>query len=140
VAGLSQDVRALLALLRDRNQCAVYTVMLAEPLPDQETRRLLQELDTLQLAPAAIFVNRVHFSSAHGATCARCASARRWQQATLAKLAAAAKQRMIYVVPDYEEEISGESGLRKLTRQLWQLNPPKGQQRVGTSRRATPGR
>ena len=140
VAGLAQDVRSLLKLLRDRKQCAVYAVMLAEPLPDQETRRLLQELDALQLAPAAIFVNRVHFSSAHRARCARCESAAKWQHATLAKLADVAKQRTIYVVPDYPEEISGASGLRKLTKQLWQLSPPKNQPRARASRRVARGR
>jgi arsenite-transporting ATPase len=122
VAGLAQDVRGLLGLLRDREQCAVFPVMLAEPLPDQETRRLLAELDGLQLRPAAIFVNRVHFSSSNARKCAWCDTAAKWQHATLAKLGRASGKQTIYAVRDFAEEISGEDGLRKLTSELWQLS------------------
>jgi anion-transporting ArsA/GET3 family ATPase len=140
VAGLSQDVRGLLELLRDRKQCAVFTVMLAEPLPDQETGRLLAELEEMRLAPAAIFVNRVHFSSANGRKCRRCDTAARWQQATLAKLQSAAEKHVIYVARDFAEEISGESGLHKLTSELWQLGVPKKRPSPSAKRRAGAGR
>ena len=50
IAKLSQRVRELSSILRDNKRCQIVTVTLAEPLPDYETRRLLEALRELQSA------------------------------------------------------------------------------------------
>ena len=59
VATLSQNVRELAAILRDRKRCRLAVVTLPEPLPDYETQRLLQGLKELNAPLGAVFVNRV---------------------------------------------------------------------------------
>src|SRR6202008_1796190 len=44
IAGIGQRVRHLVAMLRDVRRSQVWPVMLAEPLPDRETGRLLRQL------------------------------------------------------------------------------------------------
>ena len=48
VATLSQNVRELASILRDSKRCRLVVVTLPEPLPDYETRRLLQGLRELE--------------------------------------------------------------------------------------------
>lgn len=74
VASISQRARELAQLLKDRKRASVFVVMLAEPLPDRQTGRLLASLDDLGLKPTAIFVNRL-LPNQNG-KCPRCRLAR----------------------------------------------------------------
>ena len=116
IASLGQRVRDLLSRLHERAQ--VWAVMLAEPLPDRETGRLLQDLEGLGIRPTALFVNRV-LSAAELGSCRRCRRAHTWQMATLAGLRR--RGRSIYVVRDFGREIAGAPALQSFTKELWRL-------------------
>ncbi len=116
VASISQRARELAQLLKDRKRASVFVVMLAEPLPDRQTGRLLASLDDLELKPAAIFVNRL-LPNQNG-KCPRCRLAREWQLATLSRLSS---ERKYFAVPDFSGQISGDDGLQRLTKRLRQI-------------------
>jgi anion-transporting ArsA/GET3 family ATPase len=116
IAGISQRVRQLAAMLKDSKQSGLTVVMLPEPLPDRETGRLLRELRAMSAPSPSIFVNRVLFDSP--ASCKRCQLARRWQLFTLARLRPKAR---LFLVRDFRKELAGRSGLQSLTRELWHL-------------------
>lgn len=116
VASISQRARELAQLLKDQKRASVFVVMLAEPLPDRQTGRLLGSLRELGLRPAAIFVNRL-LPDQNG-KCPRCRLAREWQVATLSRLGFDGRE---YAVPDFLGQISGKSGLRRLTEHLWEI-------------------
>jgi len=89
---------------------------LAETLPDRETRRLLAALEEMKAPVAGVFVNRV-LMDAKG--CKRCTQRQMWQWQTLAKIR---KWKVpVMVVPEYEAEIAGKSGLARMTKSLWRL-------------------
>ena len=120
VASIAQRARELVAMLKDRERSRIFVVMLAEPMPDRETQRLLRDLKELGLHPNAIFINRVLFP--HDIKhCHRCNLAYRWQLATLATQAVTWKG-LRYVIRELPSEISGKRGLETLTRELWQLD------------------
>ena len=100
---------------------AVYGVMLAEPLPDRETERLLHELGKLHMSPEALFVNRV-LSPDEAEKCARCRST----AASQARLLSGLKQRLsvksVYVIPAFEHGPAGRRGLREITGKLWRFS------------------
>ena len=118
IASISQRVRQLAAMLKDRKQSQLTVVMLPEPLPDRETGRLLRELKAMSTPPPSIFVNRVLFDPP--ASCKRCQLARRWQLFTIARLRL---KTPLYLVRDFRKELAGRSGLQSLTRELWHLEP-----------------
>ncbi|HVH86953.1 MAG TPA: ArsA family ATPase [Terriglobales bacterium] len=118
VASISQRARDLAALLKDRKRASVFVAMLAEPLPDRQTGRLLSSLKDLGLRPSAIFVNRI-LPSQTNAKCPRCSLAREWQLATLSEIKSSALR--CYAVPDFSGQIAGASGLKRLTKQLWEI-------------------
>ncbi len=116
IATLSQRVRELAATLGDPRRSRLWIVMLAEPLPDHETRRLLSALQEMKTSIAGIFVNRVLLGAE---SCARCKRKQSWQKATLARVR---KLRLpILIVPEFDKEIAGKRGLEQLTKTLWQL-------------------
>lgn len=117
IARISQRVRSLAAMLKDRRQSRLWPVMLAEPLPDRQTERLLAEIKTLGAHAGPLFVNRVLFAE-DAKRCPRCHVARRWQLATLQQLTS--KKRPFYVVRNFTREIAGAIALQSFTRQLWQ--------------------
>ncbi|MBI2677185.1 MAG: ArsA family ATPase [Candidatus Koribacter versatilis] len=120
VATIGQRVRELAQILRDPKRARLWVVMLAEPLPDRETRRLLAALEELKVAPAAIFVNRVLFpEDVQG--CRRGESARAWQLATLARMRTLGKAAELFVVRDFGREIQGKQALASFTRELWRM-------------------
>jgi arsenite-transporting ATPase len=120
VATIGQRVREFAQLLRDPKRARLWVVMLAEPLPDRETRRLLAALEELKIAPAAIFVNRVLFpEDVEG--CRRSETARAWQLATLARMRTLSKGTEVFVVRDFGHEIHGKKALASFTRELWRL-------------------
>ncbi|MCI0350257.1 MAG: hypothetical protein L0Z53_12605, partial [Acidobacteriales bacterium] len=118
IARISQRVRSLAAMLKDGKRSRLWPVMLAEPLPDRQTERLLAALKALGAQPGPIFVNRVLFPE-DATGCRRCQVARCWQLTTLQRLGRS--RRPFYVVRNFPREIAGAGALQSLTRQLWQL-------------------
>jgi arsenite/tail-anchored protein-transporting ATPase len=98
---------------------AVFAVMLPEPLPDRETERLLHELRTLQIVPKAVFVNRV--VQPKGRACAWCSNVAEWQSRVLNGLKHKLQVKTVYAIPAFEDGPAGKSGLREITRKIWQL-------------------
>ncbi len=119
IAEMGQRVRELRQLLKDSARTQIWTVMLAEPLPDRETERLLHQLSDLDLPLGLMVVNRVLFRE-DVKNCDRCQRARRWQLATLARVGRR-RGRDIYVMRNFPSEIVGRRGLQSLTRQIWCL-------------------
>jgi arsenite/tail-anchored protein-transporting ATPase len=120
VATLSHRVRELASRLKDVRSSQVIPVMLAEPLPDRETIRLLHSLDDLGVPTSVLFVNRVLFRD-DACRCRRCADARQWQMATLSELRRRHREKQIYVVRDRAREIAGGAALESLIGELWQI-------------------
>jgi arsenite-transporting ATPase len=120
IATVGQRARELLARLKDPRQALLVPVMLAEPMPDRETERLLAAIDEIGAHAAPLFVNRVLFPEQTG-RCPRCARAARWQQATLAAVARRRRGGALFVVPDFGREIAGNKDLEGFTRKLWRI-------------------
>jgi arsenite-transporting ATPase len=118
IAKLSQRVRELSSILRDGKRCQVVTVTLAEPLPDYETRRLLESLGELRVLLGAVFVNRVLMD---GKGCRRCRLVREWQEASLSSLRKQLGGSEVYVVLEASRPIAGAKALEQFTRKLWRL-------------------
>jgi arsenite-transporting ATPase len=116
IATVSQRVRELAATLSDPKRSCLWVVMLAEPLPDRETRRLLDALREMNAPVPGVFVNRVLMVTGN---CTRCNRASSWQKQTLAKIRE--WNVPVYVVPEFSEEIAGKNGLQRLTKKLWRL-------------------
>jgi anion-transporting ArsA/GET3 family ATPase len=122
IATISQRVRELAKMLLDRKRSQVWPVMLAEPLPDRETARLLEAMKELGAEAGAIFVNRLVFAEDAG-DCPRCTLARAWQLNTLHGTGRRLKigRRKIYVIRNLAHEIAGKKALKEFTQELWQL-------------------
>jgi anion-transporting ArsA/GET3 family ATPase len=118
IATLAQNVRELASILRDGERCRLLVVTLPEPLPDYETRRLLQALRELQAPLGAVFVNRVLVDSGR---CARCTLAAQWQAASLASLRRQVKGAEIFIAREFDTPIAGAKGLQQFTRELWRM-------------------
>lgn len=120
VAKLGKNIRDLLGLLENSKHTCIYSVMLAEPLPDRETDRLMTELCNLKMTAGRLFVNRLLLpGDTRG--CRRCRRASLWQMATLANLSRKYSGMDLYLVRDFPFEIIGKSGLRVLTGELWRV-------------------
>ena len=119
VASISQRARELTALLKNKKSANVFVVMLPEPLPDRQTERLLESLRELKLTPTAVFVNRI-LTEKESRNCPRCELTRRWQLATVSR--PRADNLVHYGVPNFAGQISELSGLKKLTKRLWQIH------------------
>ncbi len=122
LAELGQRVRKLLEIVRDPKQSRTWAVMLAEPVPDRQTQRLLAALDDLGMAVDSLFINRVLMQESH---CKRCARAREWQLVTLQGLERKYGRHRAYVVREFPAEIAGAAALRRFTGELWQIQNPK---------------
>jgi arsenite/tail-anchored protein-transporting ATPase len=120
IAEFEVRARELSRAMRAPERVTSYSVMLAEPLPDRETERLVSELRRLGLKPKAMFVNRVLVHEPPG-SCARCHRAAQWQAHTLARLAERFPGLAIYVNKNFDREIAGKRGLGALTGELWRL-------------------
>jgi arsenite-transporting ATPase len=123
VAQLGARIRELLKRVQDGNESRAYAVMLAEPVPDAETRRLLAALKEVPISVGALFVNRVLIEP--DASCKRCTTASRWQHAMLARLEKAKLAEKVFVVPEFETEVSGKEALAEFTQSLWRLGQSK---------------
>ncbi len=123
LAELGQRVRKLLEVMRDRKQSRVWAVMLAEPVPDRQTQRLLAALKDLSLTVDSVFVNRILVDGE--LACKHCSRARRWQMATLHGLRRKYGNHRIYIMRDFPEEIAGAEALKEFTAELWQIRRDK---------------
>jgi arsenite/tail-anchored protein-transporting ATPase len=121
MAELELHARELSEALKNSKQARIFSVMLAEPLPDRETERLIGELEEMGLSTPAIFVNRMIFAQDAG-NCPRCRSAIAWQESVLADLQRRYPDKEIFVVRNFAGEIAGRRGLQALTSELWRLN------------------
>lgn len=119
IAEIGQRVRALAKMLKDGRRTRLWPVMLAEPMPDRETGRLLRQLEDLGAHVAPLFINRVIFAQDVG-HCPRCRRAHAWQMATIAGLKRRWPGRKLYIVRNFDHEIAGRRALRRLTHELWQ--------------------
>ncbi len=120
IATVGQRVRELVTRLKDSREALLVPVMLAEPMPDRETERLLAALEEIGAHAAPLFVNRVLLPGQAG-PCRRCERTVRWQQATLAAVARRRRGRALYVVPEFGREIAGQKDLQRFTRKLWRI-------------------
>jgi anion-transporting ArsA/GET3 family ATPase len=120
LAELGQRVRKLLEIMRDPRQSKVWAVMLAEPVPDRQTQRLLAALNDLGLAVDSIFVNRVLVEAERD--CKQCLRAQQWQQAILQGLQRRYAKLRMYVLREFPTEIAGAAALKKFTGELWKIS------------------
>jgi arsenite/tail-anchored protein-transporting ATPase len=120
IAELQLRARDLATALKSGEQAAIFGVMLAEPLPDRETERMLHELEEIGLSTKALFVNRIIFARDAG-KCARCLTALRWQQSVLMRLRRRYPAKEIFVIRDFGHELAGQKELQQLTSELWRL-------------------
>jgi arsenite-transporting ATPase len=120
LAELGQRVRKLLEIMRDPRQSKIWAVMLAEPVPDRQTQRLLAALNDLGLAVDSVFVNRILMENEPG--CERCLRAREWQMATLQGLQRKYRKHRMYVLREFPAEIAGAAALRTFTGELWRIS------------------
>ena len=118
LATLGQQVRRLIEIMKDPARSRVFTVMLAEPVPDQQTERLVSAVEGLGINVDSLFVNRVLMESDK---CRRCARTQQWQRATLAKLGKKYPRYPIYMLREFPGEIAGAVALKKFTQELWEL-------------------
>jgi arsenite-transporting ATPase len=118
IASLGQRVRELAEMLKDDSRAHAYAVMLAEPMPDHQTGRLLASLKGMKIGVEGIFVNRILMED-NG--CRRCGSARNWQAATLATLKKRYAGQNIYLLPEFPHEVAGKKALLGFTGKLWRL-------------------
>jgi arsenite/tail-anchored protein-transporting ATPase len=118
VASVSQNVRALAAILRDPNRSQVMAVTLPEPLPDYETRRLLHALEELETPLRAVFINRVLTDASR---CARCRLTMQWQNASLAGLRKQLQGVTIFVAPEQQHPVAGELALKDFTQEILRI-------------------
>lgn len=118
LAKVGQDARRLASVLRDGDQSRVYVVLLAEPMPDRETARLLRDLDELDVRRGPTFVNRVLLDAE--APCPRCELRARFQMATLARLRREEFGTLLAVAEE-AEPVAGPAALKKFTRKLWRI-------------------
>ncbi|HEX5434394.1 MAG TPA: ArsA family ATPase [Candidatus Angelobacter sp.] len=118
LASLGQRVRRLIQLMRDQERSRVWAVMLAEPVPDSQTRRLLDAVEQIGIRVDSLFVNRVLLDYAK---CPRCARGQGWQAATLARLQQRYGKHRIYLVAEFPDEIAGAAALKNFTGRIWQI-------------------
>jgi arsenite-transporting ATPase len=135
VAQLSQRVRNLTEILKDGRRCQAVPVMLAEPLPDRQTVRLLKALEEMGLHVPALFVNRL-LREGDVKDCEHCRVKAAWQRATLAGSQTRFPGKVLFVTPDQGREVCGRKGLQSFTRELWLLEG----HHPGKRKRATPAK
>lgn len=121
IARIGQQVRELAKTLHDPQQCRVYVVMLAEPLPDRETGRLIKDLADLGVRLGPVFVNRVLKIRGDRKRCKRCEIAARFQMETLARLKREHFGTLL-AVPEQPAPVAGAAGLKRITSELWRVD------------------
>lgn len=118
IATIGQRVRKLIATMQDERQSCAISVMLPEPLPDKQTKRLLEQVEDLGLNVVGLMVNRVLLDET---TCGRCANTQRWQQKVLNRLRKQHGSLGVYLLEEQPAEIAGSAALKRFTRHVWRL-------------------
>ena len=118
IATVGQRVRKLIATMQDRRQSCAVAVMLPEPLPDRQTQRLLEQLESLSIHVSAVMVNRVLMSDDR---CGRCANAQRWQRKVLDRLKRSRPGIPVYLLAEQLHEVAGKAALAKFTEKVWRM-------------------
>jgi len=119
LAELGQRVRKLLEIMRDPERSRTWAVMLAEPVPDRQTQRLLAALEDLGMRVDAIFINRVLIEPESG--CRRCSRAWQLQLATLQGFKRKYGATGMYVLREFPSEIAGAAALERFTEECWEM-------------------
>ena len=119
VATLAQKVREIAEVFCDPRRTAMMIVTLPEPLPNYETRRLLDALKELRAPVRALIVNRVLM--ARNNECARCKLAAEWQAFSLAQLRQQSGGGAVFIARQFDGPIAGAPALRRFTRELWRM-------------------
>jgi arsenite-transporting ATPase len=118
IATIGQRVRKLIGTMQDERQSCAIAVMLPEPLPDKQTKRLLDQVEDLGIHIACLMVNRVLLDET---TCGRCANTQRWQQNVLNRLKKQHASLLLYLLEEQPTEIAGSAALKQFTRHVWRL-------------------
>jgi arsenite-transporting ATPase len=119
VARVGQDARRLTAVLKDPGQTRAVVVLLAEPLPDRETERLIKDMDALGVPRGPVIVNRVLRES--GTACRRCEMRMHFQMVTLSRLRREYSG-TLFAVEEAAAPIAGAAALKRFTRKLWRVS------------------
>jgi arsenite-transporting ATPase len=120
LATLGQQLRKLIEIMKDPGKSRVWAVMLPEPVPDRQTRRLLDAIRQLGISIDSLFVNKVLLQAAKSPECARCKRERNWQLVTLQELRKKYGKYKTYLAPEFSGEIAGATALKRFTSKLWQ--------------------
>jgi arsenite-transporting ATPase len=118
IATVGQRLRQLIATMQDRRRSCAVAVMLPEPLPDRQTQRLLEQLETLKIHVSAVMVNRVLLDDDR---CGRCANAQRWQRKVLDRLRRSRPKLPVYLLAEQPHEIAGKAALSRFTQKVWRM-------------------
>lgn len=121
LATLGQQLRKLIGIMKDPAQSRIWAVMLPEPVPDYQTRRLLQAVRAIGIKVDSLFVNRLLVEESKSASCRQCKRERNWQWATVQDLRKKYRQYKTYLAPEFPGEIAGAKALKKFTAKLWQI-------------------
>jgi arsenite-transporting ATPase len=121
LASLGQQVRKLIGIMDDPAQSRVWAVMLAEPVPDHQTMRLLKAVEQIGITVDSLFVNRLLLAEGKNTRCPHCRRARAWQFSMLQSLRKRYRKFRIFLAAEQSGEIAGAAALKKFTSELWQI-------------------
>jgi arsenite/tail-anchored protein-transporting ATPase len=121
LASLGQEVRKLIAALKNPERSRVWAVMLPEPVPDHQTGRLLRAVEKLGITVDSLFVNRVLLPGKEVTACERCSRTWAWQLATLHSIRSKYRRYPVFIAPEMPAEIAGATALKRFTGRLWRI-------------------
>jgi arsenite-transporting ATPase len=121
LASLGQQVRKLIGIMDNPAQSRVWAVMLAEPVPDHQTMRLLKAVEQIGITVDSLFVNRLLLAEGKNTRCPHCRRARAWQFSMLQSLRKRYRKFRIFLAAEQSGEIAGAAALKKFTSELWQI-------------------
>ncbi|WP_136718423.1 ArsA family ATPase [Halorientalis salina] len=103
-------------LLRDERQTDFRVVLLPERLALEETRRLLERLESFDIPVETLIVNRVYETPP--TACDQCQERAAAHEATLDRIRRTYPDMDVHVLPDLGAEVSGREGLERLADRL----------------------
>jgi arsenite-transporting ATPase len=108
---LNENLRAITALLRDRNRCRLMVITQAEPMIQAETGRLLKSLQKIGIDVGALIINGV---TPNGGDCPVCAWQASAQRAIVDQLSQAWPSLRLVLLPAIPSEIRNQRQLLAL--------------------------